>query len=140
MLQPEQLRIGNWILEDSTIYTYGTSKTERPIDLSDFQVEDDYWYDHWDMIKPIPLNEDWLRNFKFADGNEFENTRGRWTKKKFAIMKTDWAEEESTWNLISTPNGDLTYWRHGKIPHIQYVHQLQNLFYALIGEELTLNN
>lgn len=134
MLQPEELRINNLVSVNEIYRNEGDL-----LELNQKNFESLIINETYRRIFPIPISKEWFRNFKFADGNEFENTRGRWTKKKFAIMKTDWAEEESTWNLISTPNGDLTYWRHGKIPHIQYVHQLQNLFYALTGEELTLN-
>ncbi len=65
-------------------------------------------------IKPIPLTEEWL--FKF----------------RLMSIKT----ELGFWN-----NGDAIYFSYGfeKSIELKYVHQLQNLYFALTGEELKCN-
>ena len=70
--------------------------------------------DEWDLtnigtIKPIPLTEEWLVKLKM-EHNE------------------------------SLTKGNGTYWFTLITPHtpITYVHQLQNLYFALTGEELKI--
>jgi len=67
--------------------------------------------------KPIPLTEEWLMNFgfkqwgdKYTFGLKGINIHHR--KRGFVLRKS--------------------------IPIIRYVHQLQNLYFALTGEELTI--
>lgn len=73
-------------------------------------------------INPIPLTEEWLINFGF---NKVFN------KGKFTII---------TKGKLGYENG-RTYFNSWTILEKQpdYVHELQNLYYALTKEELTLN-
>jgi hypothetical protein len=74
-------------------------------------------------FEPIPLTEEWLIKFGFKLnklGNlcKSSNYQKRWiTFKKY----------QDRWYLYLTHN-----------PKCDYVHQLQNLYFALTGEELTL--
>ncbi len=68
-------------------------------------------------ISPIPLTEEWLLRFgieKMHDGNYWN--------KKLCIRKDR--------------NEFYALYEQGRI-YIQHVHQLQNLYFALTGEELT---
>jgi hypothetical protein len=72
-----------------------------------------------DKLKPIPLTEEWLLKFGFD-------------KIDFQFIKN---------GIKLFPIRDLYY--RGNFPiksDIKYVHQLQNLFFALTGEELTIKN
>jgi hypothetical protein len=76
------------------------------------------------LVKPIPLTEDWLLRFGFEkrDRNSKQGVLSTYQKKgnKFHV----------------TNSGHVVYgFKH---LHINYVHQLQNLIFALTGEELTL--
>lgn len=80
--------------------------------------EDQLW------CKPIPLTEEWLLRFGFENNYiQYEWTNwGMWVEKGLAyeyIVSHGFANTKS--ELIS----------------IKYVHQLQNLYFALTGEELT---
>jgi hypothetical protein len=68
---------------------------------------------------PIPLTEEWLLKFWFIS-NPYED---RYEKGSIHIecLKT---------------KGETYLWIEN-MPHIKYVHQLQNLYFALTGEELT---
>jgi len=65
-------------------------------------------------FEPIPLTEEWLV--------------------KFGLMSIK--TELGFWN-----NGDAIYFSYGfeKSIELKYVHQLQNLYFALTGEELKCN-
>jgi hypothetical protein len=124
-MKPEELRIGNWIL-----YCGSKNKVTGIMcsyDEHEYIVEvnpPDCFNAHWSQISPIPLTEEWLERFGFEKveswaGTTFENTNG------------DWANPGGQMYIIS--EDVRTY-----CP--KYVHQLQNLYYALTGEELILKN
>jgi hypothetical protein len=73
-------------------------------------------------INPIPLTEEWLLKFgflKLGEGYEF------WESSVFNIEFI-----RNHWHFCYTSNVLCT--------HIKYLHQLQNLYFALVGEELTI--
>jgi hypothetical protein len=76
-------------------------------------------------IKPIPLTEEWLIKFGFEeDGINWYwfNTKDRFTDYGYAYnTKT---------NIIEFNECELI--------GIRYVHQLQNLYFALTGQELNI--
>ena len=76
--------------------------------LTNFENNSDY--------KPIPLTEEWLLKFGF------DKAVNGW-----------WSSDE----IFSYRDGYFGFGvdRHTKI---QYVHELQNLYFALTGEELTI--
>ena len=85
--------------------------------------------------EPIPLTEEWLRKFGFE-------VRESSTAKEFYIGKNAithdwlfsvvWLDEPE---LIKAPNAP--FYKNGRHT-LYYVHQLQNLYFALTGEELTI--
>jgi hypothetical protein len=86
-------------------------------------------------LQPIPLTEEWLLKFGFEKLNTtmsgcFVFQKGLW---RVAIKVN--IEETYEWVLwherISPPTWCLS--------RFEYVHQLQNLYFALTGEELILN-
>ena len=89
-------------------------------------------HNHGDIgIDPIPLSEEWLLKFGFTikPDDHFCN----WLK----------VPVNGGWLYLGTAIGyNLTLFNSDDISlgvHCQYVHQLQNLFYSLVGEELLIN-
>lgn len=76
-------------------------------------------------VRGIPLDGDWFEMFGF------EMDHGDWTLGGIRIGQHEEWEDEATFRL--TIHEWISYGGTG----IQYVHQLQNLFYALTGEELS---
>ena len=81
---------------------------------------------NFDFIKPIPLTQEWLLKFGFIkrpfQGKDFfviDNIELYFTERK----------EFKGW-IFNLNENDLR--------GIHFVHQLQNLYFALTGEELTL--
>jgi hypothetical protein len=116
-MKATELRIGNYI-----DYT-----TEREI------VTMQITYEYIRLIhngnknfKLIPLTEEWLLKFGFYKDVEFDNTFNLPFNvlNGFTTISIDVRA-----NVILLDNLELT---------IQYVHQLQNLYFALTNEELTL--
>ncbi len=120
-MKPQDLRIGNYIqdFEDKPYY---------------FQIESiennngDYWVTYRDgsiscivdALEPIPLTEEWLLKFGF-EKIQF-HIPDKYDNGKLRIKK----DERGFW-IIACYNFIL----------ITSVHQLQNLYFALTGEELT---
>ena len=93
----------------------------------------------WRNYNPIRLTEEWLIKFGFElvhKGNkhyQIQNPKGYKDSHKIHIFKTI----GDNWHLAfsDTINGDYT-----PACHFKYVHQLQNLYFALTGKELTIKN
>jgi len=125
-MEAKELRIGNYIIEDGTIYISGLKMFERPLRLEDFRVDYDNWPDHWDMIVPIPLTEEWLLKLGF-EYREFLDNFFIEIGEQGAIF----IFENITAYLCET-NSEKQF-----LCNLEHVHQLQNLYFALTGEELT---
>ena len=86
----------------------------------------------WDMknnpkqYEPVPLTEDWLEKFGFQK-TKFESS--------IKTLKYEWTS-------IYFNNGyiEISVRGHSYPVSIQHAHQLQNLYFALTGEELTIKN
>lgn len=81
-------------------------------------------------IEPIPLTPEWLERMGFV-----KNTREEWDGPKIEL------EHSLEWFTIKGYGPDSfmlmgSEWTTGK--PFQFVHQLQNLYFALTGEELII--
>jgi hypothetical protein len=85
----------------------------------------------WELkdLDPIPLNEEWLLKMGFEKSNTFSPISYKKRRHKAAFWIRKWKTED--------------YFRfdryYSNAPIVKYVHQLQNLYFALTGEELTIN-
>ena len=77
-------------------------------------------------FKPIPLTEEWLLKFGF----EFDEEDDGYQKGKYKVSVSD----EGCLFFIN-----IGYYPE-EIAEFNYVHQLQNLYFALTNEELILNS
>lgn len=127
MTQVNELRIGNWVQDENAIIRYVYRIWQGGAELSeDEEGFDDLDYDE-DEIFGIPLTEEWLlkcrANFeKISNDNEC-NIQGICF------------EFDENLNLIYTAGEGVKLSKP-----INFVHQLQNLYFALTGEELTIKN
>ncbi len=79
------------------------------------------------FVEPIPLTEEWL--FEFG----FEKKENNW---KQLCICNDWTY--IYWERLA--GVELSVNKYSvMLTHIKYVHQLQNLYFALTGEELKQN-
>jgi len=76
-----------------------------------------------ECYKPIPLTEEWLIKFGFED-----NQKVKGVKYIDGVIAIDCIRYGKGWCLANDEYH----------PNIKYVHQLQNLYFALTGEELTI--
>jgi hypothetical protein len=116
-MKANELRIGNWVdWDDKTI----RSQVKGIHPSGKYAHLENGWVD---LIRcdSIPLTEEWLVKFGF----EFTDWLGSWDLPdgSLGILKT---------------NNDTFILESYRCPEIQYVNQLQNLYFALTGEELQL--
>jgi hypothetical protein len=120
-MEAKDLRIGNLVMysNNSTIFTV-SGLHEFGMDCFD-DIEETYI--EYDQFEGISLTEEWLLKFGF----EFKPTGDEvyeqiWKMENFEI----WEHSEGFCHDFHN-GGDL-----------KYVHQFQNLYFALTGEELTI--
>jgi hypothetical protein len=123
-MKAAELRIGNWIHLSSL-----TDGTEVDLQCGLFHLGElnsiKYYY------KPIPLTEEWIKRFEI-ELREDDNTHMA-GKVRYEI------NTHSPYNyfyVIDSIANDMGDYVHVEIK-IEYVHQLQNLYFSLTGEELT---
>jgi hypothetical protein len=82
--------------------------------------------------KPIPLTEEWLLKMGF----DISSSSG-YNIKNNGIEIDVWFNDDGLINDIQISSTNISG-AYPNIKHFQYVHQLQNLYFALTNEELTM--
>ena len=129
MIEARELRINNLISHNGLICTVEIINGE--LDQIDFLGYDDFYYsDKTENLEPIPLTEEWLLKFGFE---KIYSTKVR--------SVFDFSEDLRFGYLdnfgFSNTSSGVTFIGN-KFEHIKYVHQLQNLYFALKLEELNI--
>ena len=136
-LTPQELRIGNLIKdkEGNILTVYGTSPKDDTDSFIVWYANELGFYIEENEIEPIPLTEEWLLKFGFKKRRktkfrtlvtaytELEIEIERPDKLKCFLVKSEHTRDEKTVFRV-----------------IRYVHQLQNLYFALTGDELTIKD
>jgi hypothetical protein len=132
-LKSVELRIGNYYIENKKI------RTVRAADILNLERMESNGFNS-DM-NPIPISKEWLVNFGFDNDKEV-----CW--EKFEQMR--WVKYENNYICVRLMKHDFAWWIILEInasgEHIginigdfEYVHQLQNLYFALTGKELKVD-
>lgn len=132
-MKATELRIGNYYQyagDSGIVYTQ-----VQAIKYNQFGLLSDFDGTNFEICKPIPLTEEWFLLFGFE---KLPNDEFFFKRHKIEVFKY------SKGNFFLLGGNHITYgiglhdiWQGMEI-NIQYVHQLQNLYFALTGEELTL--
>ena len=134
-MKASELRIGNKIkfMDDGTIFTVVS------IDLKGAGLENisEFAWIEFESLEPIPLTEEWLLKFGFKQNLD------KWFEINYFTDCTLSAEKMGILiNLCSNRcailDTDTDQQSAMTAKRIYYLHQLQNLFFSLTGEELTL--
>ena len=120
-MKPEELRIGNWVQD--------VGHVDRPYQIQGFGQNNtclDEIGVGWipSKLEPIPLTEEWLERFGFIPYDEFSHPCFERNGYLVSYVYGKW----------DVQIGSIRANRLG----LDYVHQLQNLYFALTGEELEL--
>lgn len=112
-MKASELRIGNFV------HAFG-AKQEF------FRIDELIDADAYDYIEPIPITEEWLLKFGFAMLKN--SSPQKWYKPNCTFF------EFNKWKSMT----GIKMIRCNRLGCADYVHQLQNLYFALTGEELEL--
>lgn len=135
MVNPVELRIGNYIEYNSMIMMIDGIQSPRP--MKDKRYSNKYLINLFDgaglitctleEINPIPTEEDWMLKLGFEVTNSKHYSKGKLSI-QFPVIEQ---------NLY--PKGRVYYnsWAI-KNEIIKYVHQIQNVYFDLENEELKL--
>lgn len=101
----------------------------------------------YERTKPIPLTEEWLLKFGFVGKNIGNKLPESWYELKYLSnehepMITSWVSiliNIETWSCVICDEYPDEIGANTKTK-IEYVHQLQNLYFALVGEELNFKS
>lgn len=117
-MKATELRIGNFIQINGEVYET-LAITIASIDK--FKID----------FEPIPLTEEWLEKLGFW--SKYKSNHLKWSFYGFDIDQI--SDEDENGNEI--PQEQIFHYAYQY--DIKYVHQLQNLYFALTGKELTIN-
>ena len=127
-LQSKDLRIGNWITAHDNDGEIDFITNKEIVGVKGKHLTE------LKKVKPIPLTEEWLLKFGFEYKVEELGTKFYELQIGISFISLS---IEGHFNI----NSGESYWymdRDFKTP--KYVHELQNLYFALTGEELKLKN
>ena len=124
-MRAEQLRVGNFVntflnTTEGKLYTRGIIKA---LHMNTGEIENNCTM-QYNMIEPIELNNEWLEKFGFEKYNE-------------CFYKIELKRGYSDGWYLSNEN-ELTKSMSEFMIRLKYVHELQNLWFALRGVELIL--
>lgn len=126
MVEAREIRTGNMLSFYSDDESGHWVKSE--MDWSDIKWCDEKPEEFNKFHKAIPLTEGLLERFGFVGSDD----DGLWEKETEPLFKIQCMYPNETWAHIW--DGAFTG------ANVEYAHQLQNLFYALTGEELELKD
>jgi hypothetical protein len=131
MINEKEIRIGNWFHHTQQ---WSTMQGHDTLDYFDFKWTSSNWYQigecllSLEVLEPITLDEDWLLKCSEKISGMTPNP-----------WNVDFAFRIKGVLIIPHKGSYMFHWESGNTK-IEYVHQLQNLYFALIGEELVLQD
>jgi len=84
----------------------------------------------FEKAEGIPLTLDWLERCGFEQKEVVNSDQDE---------RTFWAHPKMNYYTYDGKKFDAGY-GFGDLDHVKYIHQVQNLFFALAGEELTIKS
>ena len=146
-MKANELRLGNWwdngeggqyIIDNSTMIDFLNEAWEKNGEVN---------------IDPIPLTEQWLKDFGFK---KYEDNKQDWGHEKGYVINNELKNQLSDYFRVYWRDKPMQTWVDELWPHkeddkgsnfyiyvnqnyarsVFYVHQLQNLYFALTGKEL----
>ena len=120
-MEANELRINNYVYPFDDIYLV-TKKTILE-DCIQVCFKD---FENTNELHPIPLTEEWFLKFGFEKSDTYY---------------TYWINEFKAFIIMSDSRREHYFLCDCDVDtNIQYVHELQNLYFALTKQELTINN
>ena len=120
-MEAKDLRIGSWVRIDSL-----TDGSTTEVEAYVFHIDEMIWTTKY-KYSPIPLTEEWLVKFGFEEDS---CNYYKIIENQEAVLYIDKLDTTFAYGYpYECSGGDLK---------LKHVHQLQNLYFALTNEELTI--
>ena len=120
-LKATDLRIGSWVLYRNYKGETNSDKSFHPLQIASGR-QIDFLADHPKRYKPIEISPEWLEKIGFELVDDYHTLYAN----HFCIEISFFSDKPVLF-LESNENAP-----------IEYVHQLQNLYHSLTGQELTI--
>ncbi|MBB2148794.1 hypothetical protein [Pedobacter gandavensis] len=121
-MKASELRIGNYIYKKGA-----EEKVEHLQSVDSYSGELVNGCQIIGLLQPIPLTNEWLIKFELV-----ENSRSDRYRKRYDLPN-------DSFEIHFDNDGEYPVFFEGNtLTFVSYVHQLQNLYFALTGEELTI--
>lgn len=134
-MKASELRLGNFIQDKFGVTDVVRELNNLISDRVNVDIYDDYF-------SPIPLTEDWLVKFGFS-GNEMI---AEGLINGYSLKYIDYGEFSNKFVIVQASegyylaeDGDFELFVYPSSRPFRFLHQLQNLYFALTGQELTIN-
>ena len=127
-MNARELRLGNKIY-----FIMCDSEDQNMDEKKEITIYDDdmtYMFNNESLFEPIPLTEEWLQKLGFSVINE--SSAG----KRYGYVVDGVFSSDLTFTFWKTTKEVGKFFRGGL--ELKSVHQLQNLYFALTGAELTV--
>jgi hypothetical protein len=128
-IKATELRIGNYIKLMFNYEDYETIQvtSDELVDVDKKRAD----------YEPLPLTEEWLFKFGFKNIDKGDNDYITYTDSNHDYyLQIDVRRKDGKYSILDNSFDDL---RDFSMVDISYVHQLQNMYFTLTGEELILN-
>ena len=126
MITPQDLRIGNLVQYNGKVYAI------RIIDEEHVALKDNVSFDYirYDQIEAIEITEEWLLKLGFETLEKEERFEflSKYKNDCFTLLS----------GIAADRNVFLVWKKNSVICHVKFVHQLQNLHFALTGKQLKI--
>ena len=127
-MKASELRIGNYVSSGK----YNT--VEEIIGIEPIKLFTTSGYSSIGEYEPIPLTDEWLEKFGFKESEYAKKTLLCDVGGFNSRLHIDINQDDICVSVEQVIANDVIYL------HCEYVHQLQNLYFSLTGEELILIN
>ena len=130
MIQINELRIGNLVKWYDVSKVLELHSEKNKFDNVCIECEESFEWTEYNKLEPIPLTEEWLLKVGFQERKDTSNFSNFWIGEN--PLTRDWLF------VIKGFKEDNDFFFMNGFHKIKYVHQLQNLYFALTGAELTV--
>ena len=135
----EELRLGNLVrIDESDAFFEVNGMTSYALSVKD--PTEDVWLENYSFL-PIPLTEEWLIKFGFEKVIYDTDETGYGTDYELDIKGVGCISYSDDFSCALFGSKESSKNELGFLPNwdnCKHVHQLQNLYFALIGEELKI--
>jgi hypothetical protein len=124
-MEARELRIGNWI---NTIEGHTQIKAMSEEGLMATSIMDGGDLLGW--AEPIPLTEEWLLKFGFKEDKYKWFNKTYDSQEEVGLLSYNMSSMRTAISYVDSEDSGFVGFK------LKYVHQLQNLYFALTGKEL----